>query len=224
MKYIKKPLIVEAFRYGHDPYPAWYIEALYNKKVIHKENIIGCSDFVIIKTLEGEMRAYAGDFIIKGIKGEIYPCKEDIFNKTYEISNINKLIEKRKQKSGKVEYYSIKEMLSMMRDNGVKVEDSETRIKSYRKMVDIFLGTFSEMLNSEIDDNGVYHLDCPSSILMSCILEFMNGDMKFIEVFGSDLIEEVNPTSVNKLRRMFGKEKLYIHSTKKNSQTWLYCP
>lgn len=38
-----------------------------------------------IKTLEGDMRAYKGDFIIKGVNGEFYPCKPDIFEKTYEV-------------------------------------------------------------------------------------------------------------------------------------------
>lgn len=40
---------------------------------------------LIIKTLEGDMVANRGDYIIKGVNGEFYPCKEDIFNKTYEI-------------------------------------------------------------------------------------------------------------------------------------------
>ena len=39
---------------------------------------------LIIKTLEGELKASVGDFIIKGISGEFYPCKPDIFEKTYE--------------------------------------------------------------------------------------------------------------------------------------------
>jgi hypothetical protein len=39
---------------------------------------------LIIKTLEGEHIASIGDFIIKGVAGEYYPCKPDIFNKTYE--------------------------------------------------------------------------------------------------------------------------------------------
>lgn len=39
---------------------------------------------VVIATLEGEMRADKGDWIIKGVKGEIYPCKPDIFEATYE--------------------------------------------------------------------------------------------------------------------------------------------
>lgn len=41
---------------------------------------------ISIETLEGTMRAYEGDFIIKGVNGEFYPCKPDIFYKSYEPS------------------------------------------------------------------------------------------------------------------------------------------
>jgi len=43
-------------------------------------NVMG----LIIKTLEGEMLARQGDYIIKGVNGEFYPCKPDIFEKTYD--------------------------------------------------------------------------------------------------------------------------------------------
>jgi len=39
---------------------------------------------LVIHTLEGNMTANAGDFIIKGVKGEFYPCKPDVFEQTYE--------------------------------------------------------------------------------------------------------------------------------------------
>lgn len=44
---------------------------------------------LIIKTLEGNMKASLGDYIIKGVNGEYYPCKPDIFEKTYERSDTN---------------------------------------------------------------------------------------------------------------------------------------
>lgn len=43
--------------------------------------------FCFIETLEGKMKATEGDYIIKGVHGEFYPCKPDIFEKTYEILN-----------------------------------------------------------------------------------------------------------------------------------------
>lgn len=39
---------------------------------------------MIIHTLEGDMKAYPGDWIITGVEGEMYPCKNDIFKATYE--------------------------------------------------------------------------------------------------------------------------------------------
>lgn len=42
------------------------------------------TDCFLIQTLEGVMRAYPGDWIIRGVKGELYPCKPDIFDATYE--------------------------------------------------------------------------------------------------------------------------------------------
>ena len=41
--------------------------------------------FLIIHTLEGDHKAKVGDWVIKGVKGEFYPCKPDIFAKTYEL-------------------------------------------------------------------------------------------------------------------------------------------
>lgn len=45
------------------------------------------SPFIIIPTLEGDMKAQVGDIIIKGLKGEFYPCKPDIFEKSYDIGS-----------------------------------------------------------------------------------------------------------------------------------------
>jgi hypothetical protein len=50
------------------------------------ENIISDKGLTI-NTLEGDMKASIGDYIIKGVNGEFYPCKPDIFNKTYHESN-----------------------------------------------------------------------------------------------------------------------------------------
>lgn len=43
---------------------------------------------LIVKTLEGDMVANRGDFIIRGVEGEYYPCREDIFYKTYQITEV----------------------------------------------------------------------------------------------------------------------------------------
>lgn len=59
MKYRKKPVVIEAIQFIDNPY-------------------------MYIETLEGTMKASVGDYIIKGVNGEFYPCKPDIFEKTYE--------------------------------------------------------------------------------------------------------------------------------------------
>ncbi len=74
-KYIKKPIPVEAVRYTGDNYSEVHI---FCKTAINE------GDFLLIPTLEGDHKALPGDFIIKGVEGEFYPCKPNIFNKTYK--------------------------------------------------------------------------------------------------------------------------------------------
>jgi hypothetical protein len=76
MKYVKKPIVVEAFRLGYDDKPEWFVDYEFQ---------FARDAYIIIETLEGEMRGFMGDMIIKGIKGEIYPCKKDIFDATYDV-------------------------------------------------------------------------------------------------------------------------------------------
>jgi hypothetical protein len=84
MRYVKKPIIVEAFQYSSDmgtytmAIPKWFIEACVDGTVFFKDG----SDH--IKTLEGKFKISHGDYIIKGIKGELYPCKADIFEESYD--------------------------------------------------------------------------------------------------------------------------------------------
>lgn len=83
MKYRKKPVVVEAFRFGFDPIPKWFFEREQAKGVSYAFDCRRNSR-ILIYTLEGDMTANKGDYIIKGVKGEIYPCKADIFEATYE--------------------------------------------------------------------------------------------------------------------------------------------
>lgn len=82
-KYRKKPVVIEARRFtGFDNGPnacpsylaGWMAEAVVSNQ----------KGKLIIHTLEGDMTAELGDWIIKGVNGEFYPCKPDIFEKTYE--------------------------------------------------------------------------------------------------------------------------------------------
>lgn len=84
MKYRKKPVVVEAFRVGIDPTPEWFVDAMRNSNtIIVKRDLEGRPCATII-TLEGAMNAGYADYIIRGVHGEIYPCKPDIFRTTYE--------------------------------------------------------------------------------------------------------------------------------------------
>jgi hypothetical protein len=79
MKYRKKPVVIEAIRY--DLPLSEMTEALLDFGF----GIVGHNgNKIVIPTLEGVMNANPGDYIIKGIKGEFYPCKSDIFEATYE--------------------------------------------------------------------------------------------------------------------------------------------
>ncbi|HBF8571801.1 TPA: hypothetical protein KO064_004155, partial [Clostridioides difficile] len=82
-KFKKKPVEVEAFRLGYDIEPEWFIG---NSRVCNfmEEKCINGHVSCDLETLEGTMRANKGDYIIQGVKGEIYPCKADIFEMTYE--------------------------------------------------------------------------------------------------------------------------------------------
>ena len=89
--YRKKPVVIEAFQitrqmiedhlFEGKPMP-WGLSRSRASWNIGQRRIDHC-DFAI-KTIEGTMYAIEGDWIIKGIKGEFYPCKPDIFEATYE--------------------------------------------------------------------------------------------------------------------------------------------
>ena len=82
MKYRKKPVVIEAVQYdGTDESVDWLYPQLVSGEI--GRNTQG----LFIKTLEGVMKAEIGDYIIKGVNGEFYPCKPDIFEATYEKVN-----------------------------------------------------------------------------------------------------------------------------------------
>jgi hypothetical protein len=84
--FVKKPVIVEAIRFDGENWAEVQkfaadgpmgtgMEAMFTRDDVH---------YIRIMTLEGTMEADPGDWIIKGIQGEFYPCKPDIFEETYE--------------------------------------------------------------------------------------------------------------------------------------------
>ena len=89
MKARRKPVEVECFKFYVDPIPDWFMDKMSEGQVItrncnYKRYTID-EAYCEINTLEGVMIGKGGDYIIKGVNGEIYPCKPDIFHKTYEL-------------------------------------------------------------------------------------------------------------------------------------------
>lgn len=91
MRFRKKPVVIDALEVriiigamcgvgGLEPadLPVWLGEALSTEAVRILDGKL------VVRTLEGEMTADLGDWLIRGVKGEIYPCKPDIFEATYE--------------------------------------------------------------------------------------------------------------------------------------------
>lgn len=86
-KFRKKPVVIEAIQFFDQ-----------SEELINIQDFMGNIDITVdykniddpklkIETLEGTMNASLGDWIIKGVNGEFYPCKPDIFEKTYEPVN-----------------------------------------------------------------------------------------------------------------------------------------
>lgn len=77
-KYRKKPVVIEAVQWTGTITPDV-------ERLLGKANVLPKGTSLLIPTLEGVMEARMGDYIIRGVSGERYPCKPDIFEKTYEI-------------------------------------------------------------------------------------------------------------------------------------------
>lgn len=90
MIYRKKPVLVDAFEFTNDAEfiaPDWFAQAVTDEKIFIDRSMVdghiyiyGCT----INNPEGRMKAKLGDYIIRGVHGELYPCKPDIFLKSYE--------------------------------------------------------------------------------------------------------------------------------------------
>ena len=84
MKARKKPVVIEFVRYdGKNEHKVTAFVGTYLN--IQQEHYASEVVEIHIKTLEGWMRVSVGDYVIKGVNGEFYPCKPDIFEKTYDI-------------------------------------------------------------------------------------------------------------------------------------------
>jgi len=91
-RFRKKPVIIEAVQFTYDNLEElsefckefFTIDNPIKSGYVQKEEFKAPYAELVIPTLEGNMTAKLGDWIIKGVNGEFYPCKPDIFKKTYE--------------------------------------------------------------------------------------------------------------------------------------------
>lgn len=85
-QYRKKPVVIEAIQFTAET--VFEVDKIEGVTVylhgIGSSERFGLPAFASITTLEGTMTASLGDYIIRGVKGELYPCKPDIFSATYE--------------------------------------------------------------------------------------------------------------------------------------------
>lgn len=83
-KYKKKPIIIEAIQFNNE-------RSIYDMETRWGYNFIAAASYstpittVSIDTLDGNMKVSPGDWVIRGVNGEFYPCKHEIFEKTYEL-------------------------------------------------------------------------------------------------------------------------------------------
>lgn len=94
-KYRKKSIVIEAFqltyksRQNNIDWPDWMHEAWNRERgepnSLYPTNPKTSTGTLSIQTLEGEHKVSFGDYIIRGINGELYPCKPDIFGLTYDL-------------------------------------------------------------------------------------------------------------------------------------------
>lgn len=84
-RFRKKPVVIHAIQWDGKRSTIESLEAA-GLSLPPVRNLSGGAPLVV-RTLEGDMRAELGDWIIKGVNGEFYPCKPDIFEKTYDAAD-----------------------------------------------------------------------------------------------------------------------------------------
>lgn len=99
MNYKKKPITVQAIKFTRENWDEIIAFTNGTAHTLKIEKRINGECTCIIPTLEGEHIAKEGDYIIKGIKGEFYPCKPDIFVQSYTLSE-------KQEKESAIEFYA----------------------------------------------------------------------------------------------------------------------
>ncbi|EIS9702576.1 hypothetical protein [Clostridioides difficile] len=132
-KFVKKPVEVEAFKFDIDVEPTtWIRQEVERGNVWVEHSIDKAHTKLFIRTLEGKIyQVNIGDYIIQGVKGEIYPCKADIFEMIYE----------------KVEYRGKNKLSTKMTLDSTNFQEN---IKNAAKELEFFIETL-EKADDKID-------------------------------------------------------------------------
>ncbi|MCC0641750.1 MULTISPECIES: hypothetical protein [unclassified Clostridioides] len=194
-RFVKKAIEVEAFRFDIDVEPTVWIRKEIERGNAWVEHSIAKGDAkLFIRTLEGVIyKANIGDYIIQGVKGEIYPCKADIFEMTYEkveytatIENLTNYVENLEQKHKYIDKEKIKKNnLEFSAKLELDTTDFEENIKSATKEIDIFneaVRNLEENLNRIF---GKEKINETKIKIKSPTKQLSNEDLKYIRELAS---------------------------------------
>ena len=81
-KFRKKPVVIDAFRWQGEEVPG------FDRISVGRDELSNEHYNLVIRTLEGTVYAAEGDWVLKGVAGEFYPCRDDIFRATYEPADL----------------------------------------------------------------------------------------------------------------------------------------
>ena len=124
MKYRKRPVVVEAMRFQ-----GWNVGAIWVwARVVFalSRDRTGVLDGLYIQTLEGNMKAQIGDWIIRGVRGELYLCKPDVFDLTYEAVSTTQAVDSVRQPPK--EQVSPPPMIKVLREALAKIKSEQGRV------------------------------------------------------------------------------------------------
>jgi hypothetical protein len=121
--YIKKPVVIEAMQFNLRGKTDEEIQEFFDWCADGITGALNDPDILEIKTLKGVMKANVNDWIIKGVNGEFYPCKPDIFKETYE--RIDDVSQERNI------YTSFEARLEMVKEDGLSLGYFPESLRSY---------------------------------------------------------------------------------------------
>lgn len=88
MRCRKKPIVIDAYQLTRDEYRSYVFLGIFTDAPFWLRNsrdITKSNGAIYVKTLEGMMKVKEGDYIMRGVDGELYPCDASIFERTYEV-------------------------------------------------------------------------------------------------------------------------------------------